>query len=253
MSQYEFSPENMENQPRPRDVDYDWWSKELSRIGGLNDYGGPNIRLAWGPEEERIAYGRRRKTFLAAVIKKMAYWMETRKDGTRIKHPASKQAPNCDVTSLLVPVYEEYDVAKSRWAFMEWWPPELVAFDWESNRYQWKGPERIDILGPVPKNGMYRPIMLIETDDHKYRPPIENDLETIRELLYLKEQEKKTFGNREVQKDPAVINKFVKEIIDYYDKKEEEVNLNTKERLKEAIAPRLDKLVKNPGVFYDKW
>ena len=45
MSRYELSPENLENQPRPADVDYDYWAKELKRIGGVNEYNGPNIDM----------------------------------------------------------------------------------------------------------------------------------------------------------------------------------------------------------------
>lgn len=92
--------------------------------------------------------------------------------------------------------------------------------------------------------------MVLETDDNKYRPPCEADLDVVRELVFLREMEHKTFCNREVQRDPKVIRKFIEELSQYQHDLTDKNDAELKERLKEALAPRINKLVKNPGVLW---
>ena len=245
MSQYELSEDNLDNHPRPF-INHERWQKELTRIGGTTDYGEPRLKLVWCPEVEITAYGRRRKRFLAAVLKRMTHWLESRPDGTRINHPPSKQTPaNVNPASILTPVYTRIDIAKQRWAIMEWWAPELLLEDWEANRYEWQGPERIDILGPSPIEGQYRLVKLIQTEEGLYREPEEVDMQEMRHLAFMRELEPKKFGNRELQHDDRAIRDMTFELAEGQRKVEEAADRNLGERLRENIAPHLDKLIDN--------
>lgn len=244
MSQYELTEDNLENHPRPS-IDLDRWQKELTRIGGLNYYNEPRIKLVWCPEVERLAYGHRRKQFLAATVKRMIYWLESKADGTRVKHPPARIGPDVDISSILTPVYDAYDVSKQRWAIVEWWAPELIAADWEANRYVWEKGIRRDVLGPVPSEGQYRPVSILQTPEGFYREPNESDLEEIRHLAYMRELEPKKFDNNEAQYDPKAIAALAAELGAPQVKAKKELDSNLKESLKENIAPHVDKLIKN--------
>lgn len=244
-SKYEISIDNLQNHPAPK-IDGKW-QKELTRIGGLNDYGKPKLKLIWCPDEERPAYGEMRKTYLAVVATRMKHWKESRFDGTIIYHPPSSKPPIALPDSLVVPEYEKSDIAKQRWAITEWWAPELVVPDWENQRYIMRDGEKVDVLGPAPTEGQYRLIEIIQTEDGKYREPCDADIEGIRKRIWLRDQEKKEHGNREVQFDQKAIAELAGEYTDTINKKKEALADNLEERLKESIRPHLDKLVKNPG------
>jgi hypothetical protein len=246
---YELSPDNLRNLPRPSIPD--WFEKELKRIVGKNDYGKPMVRLVWGPDETRIAFGKVRKKYLAMVVKKMIYWEERTDKGTSIYHPPNKTSPeNLPVSSIVIPVYESYDIAKPRFFLEEYWYPELTMPSWEEHRYSWENGVRVDVLGPAPTEGMYRTFRVLETEDGKYREPNESDLAEIRQLLQMREAEKKEYGNREVQNDKAAIAATVQEFNELYTKDRNKSFDKFEEELKEKIRPRVDRLVKNPGKLW---
>lgn len=240
---YELTPDNVVNFPRPPINGR--FQKELTRVAGKNEYGKPLVRLTWGPEETRIAFGQVRKKYLAAVLKKMTCWEERTSDGQVLRHKPSGTAPSAPVTSLLVPIYETTDIGKPRWFLEEWWPPELSASDWEDHRYKWEHGIRVDVLGPRPNEGLYRSFRCIQTEDGKYREPNDEDLQEVRQLLQMRDAEKKEYGNREVQNDKKAIATRAQEYTDAIEEREEKRLDKFEEELKEKIRPHLDKLVKN--------
>lgn len=242
---YEITPDTLVNFPRPSISDR--WEKEISRLAGKNDYGKPMIRLVWGPDEHRIAFGKLRKKYLAAIVNKMTHWEEKTSKGTIRKYPPSGSPPlDLPIDSMVYPVYEKIDIGKPRWFLEEWWPPELVTHDWEENRYDWKDGIRVDVLGPAPTEGMYRTFLCIQTEDGKYREPNESDLETVRHLIYMRDQEKKEYGNRELQNDREAIQKLAEQYTAAIEEKDQEALDQFEETLKESIRPHIDKLVHNP-------
>lgn len=207
--------------------------------------------MVWGPDEHRIAYGKLRKKYLAAVLKTMSHWEERTPKGTIRKYPAGPTPPdNLPVENIVYPVYETTDIGKPRWFLEEWWAPELVVPDWENQRYDWVGGIREDVLGPAPIEGLYKPFRCIQSEDGKYREPNESDLEAVKALLRERDQEKKKHGNREVQFDREAIAELAGKYSTQIQQKEDALADNLEERLKESIRPHLDKLVKNPGKFW---
>lgn len=181
----------------------------------------------------------------------MLYWEERTSDGKALRHAPSSIAPKeIPVSSLIIPVYESTDIGKPRWYLEEWWSPELAASDWDDHRYKWEDGIRVDVLGPRPNEGQYRAFRCIETNDGKYREPNEEDLQEVRQLLQMRDAEKKEYGNREVQNDREAIQKASEEVTNRINKQREDALDKFEEELKEKIRPHLDKLVKNPQAVW---
>lgn len=246
---YEITPNSLVNFPRPAISGR--WQEEFAKIVGKNDYGKPQIRLVWGPDEHRIAYGKLRKKYLAAVLRKMVCWEERSPKGTIRKHPTSSTPPDTiPIDSIVYPVYESTDIGKPRWYLEEWWAPELVMPDWENQRYEWQEGVRVDILGPAPVEGMYRFFKCIQAEDGSYREPNDSDLEDVKSLLRQRDQEKKQFSTRELQDDKEAIKKLAGQYTEIITSKEDKQGQEFEETIKEAIRPHLDKLVDNPEAIW---
>jgi len=144
----------------PPDIDLDRFQKELTGIAGLSPNGLPILRLVWGQSERQIFEGRERMKYIFSSTEYLEAWeisFFSRKGKIkRVQRLApSPTPPSVGRGGLLRPVVGHTDIGIPRWMIEQWFPPEIACADWEDERWAWVSGERVDVLGPAPREGLY--------------------------------------------------------------------------------------------------
>lgn len=160
-------------------MELETFQKELTIIGGLNQYGEPNLRVVRGDQEMKFACGRmipkysilgaarvsidkffrKRHIFLNKMV------VECARDEAREIYERSRRA---DLTNHWMP--ETYDkvtvtpTAQDGYFIEQYYTPEMIKDTpemWERNRYKMWSPHPLvpekmtDMVGPFPSRGRY--------------------------------------------------------------------------------------------------
>lgn len=123
------------NHPSPTDLSY--WNQRLTRLAGRDSSGLSKVRVVWGMDFDST----RMLVCGQWVMRYAAYRWE---DGPGLR-----------------------DVGRPRFIVEELHPrAELNASGaWEAARYEWRGLERVDVLGPMPEHGYYSELFTVAHHD----------------------------------------------------------------------------------------
>ena len=115
-----------------------WLADKLAELGGKNPLGQPNFRVIWGGN--RLAWHG-------------GLFHERDDHGNLLR---------VQVTHKLTPKYPE---AVNRWICEMWMPPEVFGTpeSWELETVEWKEGQRIETLGPFPRQGDYELVFVLQT------------------------------------------------------------------------------------------
>lgn len=115
-----------------------WLQDKITEAGGLNPHGKPNFRVIWGGD--RLAWH----------------------GGEMTERDASGNVLRTVVTCRLERAYPEF---ADRWLFECWLPPEAYGTleTWERDTVEWVRGQRIETLGPFPRQGDYDLCMVLQT------------------------------------------------------------------------------------------
>lgn len=161
-----------------------WFAQELLSIGGTTDNGrDPVYRVVWGGTETHWAYGQIRLKYPDSWKTVPVAW-EVVKDGkvSRIPVDDIDLPENKGLIGNII--YAKKVKGKEFWYLEQWVPPEIACEGWELYRYSQD--KKIDILGPEPRQGLYKGIMPLQDNNGKFMPLDRDTLEWIRKVVYLK-------------------------------------------------------------------
>lgn len=187
--------------------------KELTRIGGLNDYGKPKVRVVWGGTERWFRCGLTRLKYpIKRKLRRLAAWNAVNPENGEKKHilvkgskfveiggkrlivtPDGKvPSPDDDAVMPVLPgwllsaVYEDREIGYQGWVVEEWWPQDIVFAGRHKNprkdHLRWHQPldlfgmpvgPKIDILGPPPTEGEYRFLMYLDDGKEPDATPLD--------------------------------------------------------------------------------
>lgn len=193
-----------------------WFHEELKKIGGVADNGQPLYRIVWGPDQKVFAYGEYRLKYLQSSRRVPVAW-EVIQDGEAILLPVeSANDPKYPIGRL---VFAWLDVGKPFFYLEEWCPPEIACTEWElirwevdPNKYHDDPDRMIDVLGPAPNQGLYRPVLSLQDNDGNPLYPNESTLEWVRRTIKIKENHPKLKqGNWRDKPAPAVIEGYIRQ------------------------------------------
>ncbi len=181
----------------------EWFTKELTELGGKSDNGrDPQLRIVWGGSATTFWQGRIRIKYPRYSNKKAIGWETINTDGTRELLPLSAANNNDGKVGRLI--YDWLDIGKPFFFMEEWVAPEIACEGWEAVRWQYTPPNTwIDKLGPAPREGLYRHLFTLATDDGEYMPPDEQAMVWIKKMLWLQRQEPLLYSKRE--RPPACV------------------------------------------------
>lgn len=164
--------------PAPSDVNLKKFQRRLDRITGRTPSGRSRVRLVWGWGSE-----------------------------ARVWHRGEWRA-RYRFHTVHLPSGDQVDLAVPRWFLEELVEPAQYRDQWNELRYDWSGPEPVDITGPPPEGGWYVPLALVAA--HKdgkrccleewaanrrqcwgnYKTPGDSELEMIERAVRLRDQAK---------------------------------------------------------------
>lgn len=146
-----------ETPPIPRGI-----VERLTQIGGTNEFGEPLLRWEWGGTETWFRAGQQRFKYpsrkpLKRELRGYILW------DTQKSEPCGYLKPGDATPPMAAHVILKPDMAwlahgDNRWHLAEWYPPELLALDYDRSRYM-SDPDTgqiVDMLGPFPARGQYR-------------------------------------------------------------------------------------------------
>ena len=115
-----------------------WLADKLTELGGKNPHGQPNFRVMWG--SSRLAW----------------------QGGVFHERDAEGNLLRVQVTHKLTPKYPD---ALNRWICEMWVPPEVFGTpeSWEQETVEWREGQRIETLGPFPRQGEYEIVFVLQT------------------------------------------------------------------------------------------
>lgn len=168
--------------------------KELNRIGGYSPCGRfPIYRVVWGGSEQHFALGEMRLKYPKSWKTVPVAWAVIR-DGKEVLLPLEESTKTHDEKGQPIigrPVYEKRVVGVQSWFLEQWMPPEIACIGWEALRYKYdmaKG-VRIDVLGPAPRDGVYKALIKLQDNTGKILQPGPETLEWVKKVIWLKNQE----------------------------------------------------------------
>ena len=162
----------------------DWFVRELTFIGGYTDNGrDPIYRIVWGGNATHWAYGQVRLKYPASWRTVTTGW-EVVKDGETIQIPTEDiELP--EYAGLIGnPICHKQVKGKEFWFLEQWMPPEIACEGWETHR--WSTDKKVDILGPEPRQGMYKGILPLQDNSGNFLAPSQETLDWIKKVVYLK-------------------------------------------------------------------
>lgn len=153
------------NHPAP--ILSDSLQKELTKVGGVNQFGEPNFRLVWGQNERKIAFG---ALHMKYIIGRAIRW-EDKFDPKTNLHTKER-------------IVEE--IGLPRFILEEWMPPDFFGTPqvWENHRWNWIDGIREDNLGPYPERGRYVHYSTVETDEGEFRYPDQRELNLVAQAMW---------------------------------------------------------------------
>lgn len=191
---YEFQEDNeatwrnWERPSKPSDFD-----EKLKEIGGVNRHGQPNLRLVWGCEAKSDTLeGDHLKYFCGYSPTKVAGYRYT-KDGQ--VHFVTN-IDNLDPSIMVFPEVRQEAVGLPRWVIEKWVSPEELE---RRGRFKSRFAEG-DIaptLREFPREGVYEPFFIVQTEDGKYRKLDAAVLDFVKLRLWY---DAKPFAEREVDR-----------------------------------------------------
>lgn len=191
--------------------------EKLTRIGGLNRFGEPNLRVVWGCDATKHACGNPHATkYVAArtIKTRTLHALKDTETGEITPIASRDEAIKCDDPKKIYVSKSIKDVeflGPHCWVVEQWVPPEKIDSkeSWERHRYEyfdeqgdeWRNREftdnvrlwREDVLGPYPERGRYTEVMLVErvhpeTGEYEYRPLGDDVIDDIQRRLQAREQ-----------------------------------------------------------------
>src|SRR4051812_33313372 len=135
------------------------FQNELTKIAGKAPNGLPILKVFWAQDEKQFFCGEQRSRYIFSTEENFIGWEATTykkgKLDRRFMLPPTPKPPLVAKGVFLRPVKEHHDIGIPRWMISQYVPPELACIGWELERYNWIEGERIDVLGPEPREGMY--------------------------------------------------------------------------------------------------
>lgn len=154
----------------PKPAVPDWFQKELTLIGGKNDYKWPNYRLVWGQEP-------------AACRFRDGEWVPK-----YIKCFVSRQIQRqVQGSNLVWQQWFRTPIGEDRFFVEKYVPPEEIDREqWERDwRYSWdESGKKIEILGEYPSRGMYVKYIRLEDTGGGYVGPTRDAFNEIDAVIY---------------------------------------------------------------------
>lgn len=201
-----------------------WIDKYLVKLGGLNPYKKPHLKLVWGCEQRRFYKGECDFHGVCA--------------GMRITHLAATavvkmgQSFNKE-TGVIETVFAHVDIGKPRWYLYEWWSPSLLAPGWDS-----------EVLGLFPSQGAWRQVLTIETPDCKYRHPDKETMDWVAQMWQERQKARATHNADEPMPTTLLQWELEKQhalTLEAEEKKKQQLE----DRFKSLLAPHVKRLMHN--------
>lgn len=264
---YEIDPEKEStwvNHPAPSVPS--WFTNELTKIGGTQLDGTPNLKIVWGQKERKFACGASRIKYPTVYYNEKTdylfrlYSVETDSSqectyGEFME--AKKQYESFDLNIQLIPQYKvkrhiEW-IGVPRFIIEQYKP--LVMFkdsplNWEKNRYGWwynpetRKQEWTDINGPFPYQGRYEHFLTVKTDGGTqfgyYKAPSQGEIELIQKALQKREAYRPQSAEQETQK-------IIDEQENLLSKREAELT----SEITDALAPHINRFYQTKVKFYN--
>lgn len=157
---------------------YEKWQRELTKLGGLNPFGEPNLRIVWGQTEQKWIRGRWRTKYRDYRWPVQVTQIPTRvgdNDQGKREVRAYRDidaAMDADWPGSTFLLYHEYEwVGRPNWVIEQWYPITYYKGEseerWEALRYKDIYDEELgydshcDMLGPFPRRGVYDAIIFV--------------------------------------------------------------------------------------------
>lgn len=226
-----------------------WFSKELESVAGLNPFGEPKIRLAWGGSEVSWWKGRYRIKYPKYTTKFVLGFetITTDENGVEHRELIPLEALNKDNRKVGRYVYDYIDVGTPRWYVEKWIPPETACNGWpadddfsaEAQQIRMShDPELgwVDALGPRPAKGIYLEWLKLETPLGEYQAPDETVMAEIRRYKFHERNQPQYWSAGE--RPPAwLIAQQLREHYDQVEANEEKFIQDTADDLLQHMRP----------------
>lgn len=185
---------------RPSPVDLKVWQRRIDDIVGKTVEGRSRLRIVWGQDVQMFCLGR--------MCHKYPFW----------RYEEDGEIRDIGTPRFYVEELHDMDELKGEEG-------------WNAARYQWDGLEKLDVLGPLPQDGVYTSVFLIAHHDDlccggsgvvkgelclgAYRPPSDADLTRIRRMLYNRNHASK----QDLHLDEGRVRKLTAEMLEKRDAK----------------------------------
>lgn len=147
------------------------FQKELTRIGGLNPYNEPNLKLEWGMNKRWLRSGRWQPQYPSSVVRHERI----------IEEPGKLPVVKVEIVRYGTPL----------WIVERWYPAEVIC---PQGREYWEmcatfadpdnGGLLTPVLGPYPEHGEWRGLVWIHDGQREYQYPNAQILEQVRNFWF---------------------------------------------------------------------
>lgn len=193
---YEFIPDNPETWKVYRAPHIDASVQEaLTRIGGVNPFGKPNLRVVWGGTEPSDTTEKHTLKYHCGYTKQDVQGYQYRDENGEWRKTQFIEGLE---DKLLIPCIVQEEVGMPRWIIEKWISPEALR---KAKRFESRyAPGDVEpTLREFPREGIYMAYFVVETDDEKYRPVDEVVLNFIKRKWHY--EQNVSFEKREKDRD----------------------------------------------------
>lgn len=167
----------------------EWFQRELDRIGGMNPYGGPRLRVVWGAQAVKFRRGEMVLAYPQSnPTKELNGFVARFPDGKEEWIPPESGDKFPPGALLVLPSYKTVHKGIDLWVIEEWVGPAELAPGWSAGRWAWEDGKKVDKTGPLPERGCYRHVCTVSRGG-QYVPLNEDALKAVRGTLAFNERE----------------------------------------------------------------